>query len=153
MPLLSDSQLLPGSRLKGRDRRACSVSTKLTVDEFDLVVRAYQGSGKSLGEWARDVLVQASKATAEQPTHQDLMSEIVGVELLVMNSPAPLIRGQTMTSEWYNNTVKQIRKTKVETAKSIAEIYIAERRKQASEERHKNDTSEGNRKGGMTIPG
>jgi hypothetical protein len=142
MPLFDDSKLFPGRRLKGRDRRACSVSTKLTFDEFELIDRASRASGKALGEWARDVLIRASKTTAEELTHQDLLSEIVGVELLVMNSLGPLIRGQTMTSEWFNSTVKQVSKTKVETAKSIAEMYLAARRK-ASEGNHERATSEG----------
>jgi hypothetical protein len=69
MSLLSDAQLPAGSRPRGRDRRAFSVSTKLTSEEFDLIVQASRNSGKAIGEWAREVLLEKqTKPRGEYPT-------------------------------------------------------------------------------------
>ena len=129
MPLLSDEQLLSGSRLKGRDRRAFSVSTKLTSEEFDSIAQASQGSGKAIGEWAREVLLGAAKAAVGRLSNEDLMTELVGVELLLMNALAPIIYGEKMSADWYNNLTRQVRESKHEATKAVIARRLGDREK------------------------
>jgi hypothetical protein len=129
MPLLSDEQLLSGSRLKGRDRRAFSVSTKLTAEEFDSIAQASQGSGKAIGEWAREVLLREAKVAAERLSNEDLMTELVGVELLLMNAFAPIIYGEKRNADWYSNLLNLVRESKPEATKVVIARRLADRRK------------------------
>jgi len=78
MPLLSDSLRTPGSRLKGRERRAFSVSSKLTAEEFDSVLKASENSGKAIGEWAREALLREANEAPGRLSHEDVMTETRG---------------------------------------------------------------------------
>jgi hypothetical protein len=129
MPLLSDTQVSSGSRLKGRDCRTFSVSTKLTSEEFDSIVQASQCSGKAIGEWAREVLLREANRAAGKLTNEDLMVELVGVELLLMNALAPVIYGEKMSAEWYNNLTRQVRESKYEATKAVIAKRLADRQK------------------------
>jgi hypothetical protein len=129
MALLSDSLPTSGSRLRGRDRRAFSVSTKLTGEEFDSIVEASQNSCKAIGEWAREALLREANGARVRLSHEDVMTELVGLELLLMNALAPLIRGETMSTDWYNNLVKQARESKQEAAKVVIAKRLADRQK------------------------
>jgi hypothetical protein len=57
------------------------------------------------------------------------MTELVGVELLLMNALAPLIRGETMSADWYSNLLKQVRESKQEAAKVVITKRLAARQK------------------------
>jgi|SRR5271166_4816160 len=132
MPLLSDVQLPSGSRLKGRDRRAFSVSTKLTSEEFDSIVQASQGSGKAIGEWAREVLLREASVASGRLSNEDLMVELVGVELLLMNAFAPIVSGEKMSRDWYSNLLNQVRESKPKATKVVIARRLADRRKSHS---------------------
>jgi hypothetical protein len=127
MPLLSDAKRASGSRLKGRDRRAFSVSTKLTSEEFDSVVQASQSSGKAIGEWAREVLLREANSAIGRLSNEDLMVELVGVELLLMNALAPIIYGEKKSADWYNNILNQVRESKPEATKVVIARRLASR--------------------------
>ena len=129
MPLLSDPQLPSASRLKGRSRRALSVSTKLTSEEFDLIVRASQDNGKAIGEWAREALLREASGADGALRNEDLMVELVGVQLLLANALAPVIRGMAMSGDWYDNLMRQVRESKYESAKVVIEKHLANRQK------------------------
>jgi hypothetical protein len=129
MPLLSDTQHPSGSRLKGRDRRAFSVSTKLISEEFDSIVQASQSGGKAIGEWAREVLLREANRATERLSNEDLMVELVGVELLLMNALAPIIYGEKMSADWYNNLTRQVRESKYEATKAVIAKRLADRQK------------------------
>jgi len=128
MPLLSDEQLLSRSRLKGRDRRAFSVSTKLTSEEFESIAQASKSCGKAIGEWAREVLLRAANAAVGRMSNEDLMTELVGVELLLMNALAPIIYGEKRNADWYSNLLNQVRESKSEATKVVIARRLADRK-------------------------
>ncbi len=57
------------------------------------------------------------------------MVELVGVELLLMNALAPIIYGEKMSSDWYNNLTRQVRESKHETTKAVIAKRLADRQK------------------------
>ena len=129
MPLLSDAQLPSRSRLKGRDRRAFSVSTKLTSEEFDSIVQASQDSGKAIAEWAREALLKEANGAPGKLSNEHLMVELAGVQLLLMNALAPIVCGETMSTDWYANLMRQVRESKHEAAKVVIDKHLASRHK------------------------
>lgn len=128
MPLLSVQSIPTESRLKGRTPRSYSVSTKLTREEFEAVSTASRGSGKTIGEWARETMLQHAGGTADRLPNEALMVELMGMYLFLMNALAPLVRGETLTAERYQSLIRQVRDAKYKAAKDAVASYRANRR-------------------------
>ncbi|MGB0064346.1 MAG: hypothetical protein WBP85_07855 [Terracidiphilus sp.] len=127
MPLLTDQSIPRESRLKGRTPRSYSVSTKLTRKEFEAVATAARDSGKAIGEWARETILQQACGTADRLPNEALMVELTGVHLFLLNALAPLVRGETLTAGRYQSLVRQVREAKHEAAKNAIAAYRSAR--------------------------
>ena len=57
------------------------------------------------------------------------MTELVGVELLLMNALAPIIYGEKMSADWYNNLTRQVRESKHEATKAVIARRLGDREK------------------------
>lgn len=116
---MSNSQPIekePSTKLRGRDRRACNLSTKLTDIEAKQIEEAASRSSKTPSEWMREVLLREAKETHP---HLDLVSEIVGLQLLTMNVLAPLARGERINAEQFQAIVRSVQSTKVKAAQEM----------------------------------
>ena len=114
--------LLPGTainRLRGRNRRTQNLSTKLTEEEERRMARAAQAAGKTLSEWAREVLLKAASSSLHGVEDALLLTEIVGVQLLLMNALAPLTRGEQLDAEQYEGLLKRVQLTKGRAAQEL----------------------------------
>jgi hypothetical protein len=100
-------------RLRGRDRRSQNLSTKLTEAEAKAIQNAAARTAKTSSEWAREVLLwEASGGGA----NFDLICEVVGLQLLLMNVLAPMARGERITAEQFQGIVKSVQTAKVKAA-------------------------------------
>jgi hypothetical protein len=112
MPTSGDFQQT-ARKLRGRVRRIATLSTKLTPQEMELMVTASENDGRALGEWAREVLLREIK---ENNREFDLVCEVVGLQLLLMNVLAPMARGERITAERFQGIVKSVQTAKVKAA-------------------------------------
>ena len=103
----------PSTKLHGRDRRSLNLSTKLTDIEAKQIEDAASRTSKTPSEWMREVLLREAK---EIHPHLDLVSEIVGLQLLVMNVLAPLARGERISADQFQAIVRSVQSTKVKAA-------------------------------------
>jgi hypothetical protein len=103
-------------KLRGRDRRLLNLSTKLTKSEAKQIDEAASRSSKTPSEWMREVLLR--EATETHP-NLDLVSEIVGLQLLTMNVLAPLARGERISAEQFQAIVRSVQSTKVKAAQEM----------------------------------
>lgn len=103
-------------KLKGRVRRAATLSTKLTPQEMELMERASANDGRALGEWAREVLLRECR---REHADFDLICEVVGLQLLLMNVLAPLARGERIGVEQFQGIVRSVQSTKVKAAQEM----------------------------------
>lgn len=103
-------------RLHGRDRRSQNLSTKLTGSEAKAIEDAASRTGKTPSEWAREVLLRESKS---EPPVFDLICEVVGVQLLLMNVLAPVARGERISAEQFQSIVRSVQTTKVKAAQEM----------------------------------
>lgn len=127
MPLLTEQSILNQSRLKGRNPRSYSVSTKLTREELEVVATASRDCGKAISEWARETMLERASSTADRIPNGAIMVELMGMYLFLMNALAPLVRGETVTWEWYQALTRQVRDGKYSAAKAAIESYRANR--------------------------
>ena len=93
--------------------RTMTVGGKFTVSEYEVFSRMAAQKGQLLGEWAREVLLRDIK---ENNREFDLVCEVVGLQLLLMNVLAPMARGERITAEQFQGIVKSVQTAKVKAA-------------------------------------
>jgi len=96
-----------------------TVSTKLSEIEMAEAERMATTRGQWLSEWVRDVIVRELRVEAEEKIAMHAFTELVGLELLVMNALQPLVSGQKMSAEQFRNLVEQIQATKHTKAREL----------------------------------
>jgi hypothetical protein len=80
---------------------------------------AARASGKTLSEWAREVLLAAAPSSAKGALDNVLLTEVVGLQLLLMNALAPLTRGEQIGSEQYQAILKSVQASKSRAAQEL----------------------------------
>jgi len=86
-------------RIKGREPRTQSIATRFTRSEEQALLTRAEANGQTLREWARDVLLRiaVNESRAEMEIH--IFTELVGIQMLLMNALDPLLRGEKMAQE------------------------------------------------------
>ena len=93
--------------------RTKSIGFKVSEEEYAQLEAAAQASGRTLGEWCREVvLASASDAERRDPA----LAEILGVRLLLVNVLGPVAAGEKVTAEKFNQLLDQISETKQQLA-------------------------------------
>jgi hypothetical protein len=93
-----------------------TVGGKFTVSEYEVFSKMAAEKGQLLSEWAREVLLREIK---ENNREFDLVCEVVGLQLLLMNVLAPMARGERITAEQFQGIVKSVQTAKV---KAVGEM-------------------------------
>ena len=115
-----DLTLFDTRKLKGRDRRTQNLSTKLTEAEERELQQASVAEGKTVSEWAREVLLRSARTGASPATPDSIvLTEVVGLQLFLMNVLSPLARGEHITPEHYQSIVKSVQANKVRTTQEL----------------------------------
>ena len=96
--------------------RTMTVGGKFTVSEYEVFSKMAAEKGQLLGEWAREVLLREIK---ENNREFDLVCEVVGLQLLLMNVLAPMARGERITAEQFQGIVKSVQTAKVKAAREM----------------------------------
>ena len=92
------------------------IGFKVSEEEYAQLETAAQASGRTLGEWCRqEVLEDASDVERRDPA----LAEIVGVRLLLVNVLGPVAAGEKVTAERFNQLLEQISKTKHQLAAKL----------------------------------
>lgn len=101
------------------DLRVKTASTKVTENEFaELEVFASQ-RGQSLSEWIRKTLLTEVQNPHNSATTFHVFTELVGIQLLLINTLVPLIRGEKMTAEHLDAVLQRVQSTKTRKAEEL----------------------------------
>jgi hypothetical protein len=106
-------------KLLGRDRRVRNLSTKLTVQEAKPIEEAASRSGKTPSEWARDLLLRGVVVGSQIPMEMHIFIEFVGIQMLLMNTLEPLLRGDKLAQEQLAILFRQVQTTKAAKAQEL----------------------------------
>jgi len=112
--------------------RTKSIGFKVSEEEYAQLETAAQASGRTLGEWCREVILRGGSAS-EDPA----LAEIIGVRLLLVNVLGPVAAGEKVTPEKFNQLLDQISETKHQLAAKLQQ--------QASEKPQREKPSGGKR--------
>ncbi len=96
--------------------RTITIGGKFTPIEFEELSKIASDSGQLLSEWAREVLLREAQA---EESNLHLISEVVGLQLLLMNTLAPMARGEKISAEQFQAIVKSVQSTKVKAAEEM----------------------------------
>lgn len=105
-----------GERTEMRVRTA---STKVTEAEFAELDAIASQRGQSVSEWIRQTILAEARSQHNSATTLYLFTELVGIQLLLMNTLGPLIRGERMTADHLNAVLRQVQSTKARKAQEL----------------------------------
>ena len=111
-----DVRLARSTGRAGRDRMA---NARVTADEQHELHNAARSQGKSLSEWARDVLLREARRSDSDA----LFTELVATRMLLVNLIKPLILGKSVTSEWITEAMSAVRREKRRAAQEVMQQY------------------------------
>jgi len=96
------------------------MSTKLTPEEEGELQQAALAAGKKMGEWMRDVLLEHARQNRTAGGGDViLLTEIVGIQLFLMNVLSPLTRGELVSAEQYESVIRAVQANKARTAREL----------------------------------
>jgi hypothetical protein len=120
MPLLEIQTPAKRGAIRGRESRNQTLTTKLTEAEHIAVEEAARADAKTPGEWLRDVALRAVSANAAGSTEGIVLSEVVGIRLLLVNVLRSLATGQKLAPEAFDKLLDEIGGTKHKLAGKLA---------------------------------
>ena len=119
MPIQTKERETNFRRLKGRVARSRSIGTKLTPDEERQILAAAEAEGKAPSEWARDLLLRGAVASNQEEMEMHIFTELVGIQMLLMNTLEPLLRGEKLAQEQLAVLFRQVQTTKATQAQEL----------------------------------
>lgn len=109
----------PTGRLRGRGRRSLNLSTKLTTDEARTIEEAASRAGKTPSEWARELLLRPEAIGKSTEMEMHIFTELVGIQMLLMNTLEPILRGENLPQDEISILFRQIQTTKAVKAQEL----------------------------------
>ena len=107
-------------RIKGREPRTQSIATRLTpIEERQIADERPRLNGKAPSEWARDLLLRGAVANNRGEMEMHIFTELVGIQMLLMNALDPLLRGEKMTQEQLAALYRRVQTTKATQAQEL----------------------------------
>jgi len=94
-------------------------NARVTAEEQQELHNAVRAQGKSLSEWAREVLLRE----ARRSDHDAVFTEIVATRMLLVNLIKPLILGKPVTSQWITEAMSAVRREKRRAAQEVLQQY------------------------------
>ena len=101
------------------EMRVKTASTKVTEAEFAELDAFASQRGQSVSEWIRQTLLAEARNQRNTATTVHLFTELIGIQLLLINTLGPLIRGERMTADHLNAILRQVQSTKARKAEEL----------------------------------
>ncbi len=96
-----------GARGKRRSIvRTVTVGGKFTEIEAQALAKQAAQRGQLLGEWARESLLSNSREQTQEVEGIALFAEVQALRLVLINTLEPLLRGDKMSAEQFNDAVE-----------------------------------------------
>jgi hypothetical protein len=101
--------------VRGRESRNQTLTTKLTQTESAAIEAASEADGKTVGEWLRDVALEALRQHSDAT--EVLLTEIVGLRLFLNNILKSINAGERLTSEAFAGLLDNVKAHEGEVAR------------------------------------
>ena len=125
--MLSNAEPITTRKLKGRTRRAVTLSTKITPRELELISAASEADGRALGEWVREAILKAARSSSSAGLAADhLMTEIVALQLFLTEVLSPVACGEQICAERYQELMRNVKANKHRAAREVIAQYVGQ---------------------------
>ena len=111
--------IVPSEVSEQRTKRAARTKTigvRVTEPEYLALEGEAWRAGKTVADWARDQILSRSPGASLQ---ERTLTELVGIELLLINALPPLLRGERIPQERVEALWKQVQATKGRKAQEL----------------------------------
>ena len=109
--------------------RSRQIGVRLTEEEYSEFEKIAWKSGKTIGDWARERLLAQSAMADDAFT--SLMTEIIGLPLFLTEALTPVVSGERIRVEQYEQLMRNVKTTKRRAAREVIAQYIAERQEES----------------------
>jgi hypothetical protein len=99
--------------------RTRTIGVRVTEPEHLALENQAWKTGKTIADWARDQILGRAAVQSGGTLHEHIFTELIGVELLLMNALGPLLRGEQLTQEQLEALWKQVQTTKGRKAQEL----------------------------------
>ena len=99
--------------------RTRTASTKVTDTEFRELELFAAEQGQSISEWIRQTLLTEARSRRGNTMNLHIFTELVGLQMLLMNTLEPLLRGDKMTQDQLTILFRQVQSTKAAKAQEL----------------------------------
>ena len=96
-----------------------TASTKVTSSEFRELESFAERQGQSISEWIRQTLLTEARGERSGAMNLHIFTELVGVQMLLMDTLEPLLRGEKIAQEQIKALFRQVQTTKAARAQEI----------------------------------
>lgn len=113
-------------RSLGRSGRVISLTVKLTKAERGRVEALALAKNQAAGEWAREQLL----AAAARPPDDILLTELIGLRMIVVNLLRPIALGEDYTDEKFLGLLDHVRNEKRSVTRETVQQYLYTQKEQ-----------------------
>ena len=113
----ASTQIVEGTRRPAARTR--TIGLRVTEPEYVALEREAWNTGKTVADWARECLLRELQAGPQGRLEQHVFTELVGIQLLLMNTLGPLLRGERVTAEQLDALLRQVQSTKAKKAQEL----------------------------------
>jgi hypothetical protein len=99
--------------------RSKTASTKVTHTEFDELESFASAQEQSISEWIRQTLLTEARGQRSSAMNMHIFTELVGIQMLLMNTLEPLLRGEKMVPDQVTILFRQVQTTKAAKAQEL----------------------------------
>ena len=95
------------------------IGVRLTESEYSEVEQIAWKSGTTLADWSHDALMNNLPGKTSPGLEMHIFTELVGLQMLLMDTLEPLLRGDKLAQEQVKNLFRQVQTTKAAKAQEL----------------------------------
>lgn len=95
------------------------LSARFTDSEYAALENFAWSKGMTLADWVRGVLLHSLEGSSQSRMDMHIFTELVGIQMLLMNTLEPLLRGDKLAQEQLTALFRQVQATKAAKAQEL----------------------------------
>jgi len=95
------------------------LSARFTEREYVALESFAWSKGTTVADWVRDVLLHSLEGSGQAQMEMHIFTELVGIQMLLMNTLEPLLRGDKIVPEQLAILFRQVQTTKAAKAQEL----------------------------------
>lgn len=95
------------------------LSARFSEDEYAELEKRAWTTGVTLGDWTRERLLEALQTVDPQAVQAHIFTELVAIQMLMMNALEPLLRGEKLSHEQTERIFREVQATKAARAQQL----------------------------------